>query len=105
MRGKFFEKLIYDNLYSYIYDNTFIPDKQSGYKKCDYTVKQLISITNEIYKTLDENNKLRAVFLDISRTFDRVCHDGLLFKLRQIGIQGQALNIIKISWKTMNNVL
>jgi hypothetical protein len=35
------------------------------------------------------------VFLDISRAFDRVWHDGLLFKLSQIGIEGQALNIVK----------
>ena len=94
--GKIFEKLIYNNLFSYIYKNNFISDKQSGYKKRDSTIKQLISITYEIYKAFDENHELRAVFLDISRAFDRVWHEGLLFKLRQIGIEGQALNIIKI---------
>ena len=45
--------------------------------------------------TFDEGKELRAVFLDISRAFDRVWHDGLLFKLSQIGIEGQALNIVK----------
>ena len=54
-----------------------------------------MSITNEIHKTFDEGKELRAVFLDISRAFDRVWHDGLLFKLSQIGIEGQALNIVK----------
>ena len=93
--GKIFEKIIYDNLYSYIYKNNFITDKQSGYKRGDSTVKQLLSITNEIHKTFDEGKELRAVFLDISRAFDRVWHDGLLFKLSQIGIEGQALNIVK----------
>jgi hypothetical protein len=93
--GKIFEKLIYDNLHSYVYQNNFISDKQSGYKRGDSTIKQLISITNEIHKTFDEGKELRAVFLDISRAFDRVWHSGLLFKLRQIGIEGQALNIIK----------
>ena len=53
-----------------------------------------MSITHEIYKTFDENKELRAVFLDISRAFDHVWHDGLLFKLRKIGIEGEALNII-----------
>ena len=33
--------------------------------------------------------------MDISRAFDRVWHEGLIFKLKQIGIQGEALNIIK----------
>ena len=31
----------------------------------------------------------RVVFCDISKAFDRVWHDGLLFKLRSIGISGR----------------
>ena len=67
-----FEKIIYDNLYTYIFDNNYISERQSGYKRNDSTVKQLLSITHEIYKTFDENKEFRAVFLDISRAFDRV---------------------------------
>ena len=92
--GKIFEKVIYDSLYEYIYKNKFISDKQSGYKRGDSTVKQLISITNEIHKAFDEGKEIRAVFLDISRAFDRVWHEGLIFKLRQIGIEGSAIKII-----------
>ena len=58
-----------------------------------------MSITNEIHKTFDEGKELRAVFLHISRAFDRVWHDGLLFKLSQIGIEGKALNIVKDFFK------
>ena len=58
-------------------------------------VKQLLSITYEIHTNFDEGKELRAVFLDISRAFDRVWHSGLLFKLKQIGIEGQALDIVK----------
>ena len=54
-----------------------------------------MSITNEIYKAFDNDKEVRAVFLDISRAFDRVWHEGLIFKLAQLGIEGQALNIIK----------
>ena len=93
--GKIFEKVIYDSLYEYIYKNKFISDKQSGYKRGDSTVKQLISITNEIHKAFDEGKEIRAVFLDISRAFDRVWHEGLIFKLRQIGIEGSAIKIIQ----------
>ena len=81
-------------MYEYIYKNKFISDKQSGYKRGDSTVKQLISITNEIHKAFDEGKEIRAVFLDISRAFDRVWHEGLIFKLRQIGIEGSAIKII-----------
>ena len=93
--GKIFEKIIYDNLYVYIFTNNFISDMQSGYKRNDSTVKQLLSITHELFKSLDANKEVRAVFLDISRAFDRVWHDGLIFKLRQIGIEGDMINILK----------
>ena len=36
-----------------------------------------------------------AVFLDISRAFDRVWHEGLIFKLKEIGIEGEYINIVK----------
>ena len=90
-----FEKLIFDNLYEYVFGNNFISDKQSGYRKGDSTVKQLLSITHEIHKAFDNSQELRAVFLDISKAFDTVWHDGLIFKLERIGIEGEMLNIIK----------
>ena len=34
------------------------------------------------------------VFLDISKTFDRVWHEGLIFKLTQNGISGNLLMLI-----------
>ena len=92
--GKLLEKVIFDSLYAYIFNNNFISDMQSGYKRNDSTVKQLISITHEIYKAFNNSNEIRAVFLDISWEFDRVWHEGLIFKLKRIGIEDDAINIL-----------
>ena len=92
--GKILEKLILNNLYSYIFDNNFIDDRQSGYRRGDSTIKQLLSITHEIHKAFDDGKELRAVFLDISKAFDKVWTEGLIFKLKRIGIEGEMINIL-----------
>ena len=89
------EKIVHDSLYPHLFDNKLISDKQSGYRRNDSTIRQLLSITHEIYQAFDSGHEVRAVFLDISRAFDRVWHEGLIFKLRQNGVEGNALSIIK----------
>ena len=39
--------------------------------------------------------EVRSVFLDISKAFDKVWHEGLLYKLKSFGISGNLLNLIK----------
>ena len=53
----------------------------------------MLSITHEIYHSIDEDYEIRGVFLDISKAFDKVRHEGLVFKLKQNGISGNLLNI------------
>ena len=50
---------------------------QSGFKPVDFCIIQLLSITHEIYKSFDDGFEVRSVFLDISKAFDKVWHDGL----------------------------
>ena len=58
-------------------------------------ITQLLLITHEIYKSFDEGFEVRGVFLDISKAFDRVWHDGLIFKLQENGISGKLLLLLK----------
>ena len=70
---------------------------QSGFRSGDSCVHQLIAITHDIYKSFDSNPSLetRGLFLDISKAFDRVWHEGLLFKLKRCGINGNLFSLIK----------
>ena len=38
---------------------------------------------------------MRGVFLDISEVFDKVWHDGLVFKLRSYGVESELLSLLK----------
>ena len=43
---------------------------------------------HQIYQDINNGKDTCLVFLDVSNAFDKVWHEGLLFKLRQLGIVG-----------------
>ena len=81
--GKILEKLMYDSLYSHLVSCELLNPNQSGFRPGDSTINQLICITHTIFKAFDCNRPLdvRSVYLDISKAFDRVWHDGLIYNL------------------------
>ena len=75
-------------------ENKLISSNQSGFKPGDSCVNQLVSITHEIYKSFDEGLEVKRVFLDISKAFAKVWHDGIIFKLTQNGISRNLLKLL-----------
>ena len=93
--SKIYEKCIYDTLYNYFEGNYLFSKSQSGFRKGDSCVSQLLSITHEIFKGLDANPSLDTcgTFLDISKAFDRVWDEALIFKLRSYAISDSLLRL------------
>ena len=55
-----------------------------------------VHVTQEIFKNFGEDHEVRGVFLDIWKAFDKVWHDGIIFKLPQNGISGNLLKLVHV---------
>ena len=90
--SKIYEKCIY---YNYFEGNYPFSKSKSGFCKGDSCVSQLLYITHEIFKGFDANPSLDTcgIFLNISKAFDRVWYEALIFKLRSYGISDFLLRL------------
>ena len=95
--GKIFEKIIFNKIYMFLSEEKLLNPNQSGFRPSDSCINQLIEITHEIFKAFDCNPPLevRSVFLDISKAFDKVWHEGLIYKIKSMGVSGQLLNLLE----------
>ena len=78
--GKIMERSVYKYIHNYLLANCIITPHQS--ESGNSAINQLLFITNEFGKALDEGKEIRVVFCDISKAFDRVWHIGLQKKNR-----------------------
>ena len=92
---KIFEKIFFKDLFNYFHKNLFFTKCQSGFLPGDSCISQLLSIVHDISSSFDCDPTIdvRGVFLDISKAFDKVWHDGIIFKLETYGVKGKLLNL------------
>ena len=61
--NKIFESLLYDSMFTFFTENNLISQNQSGFKPGNSSTNQLLSITYQIYKSFDDCQGVRFVFL------------------------------------------
>ena len=95
--GKIFERFIFNSLYEYVKENKLLSMHQSGFWSNDSCVNQLLSIVHNLYKGFDAYPTLEThgVFSDMSKAFDKVWYQGLIFKLKSVGVSDSLLNFIE----------
>ena len=93
--SKSFDRLIYNEIFTFFTENNLISPNQSGFRPGNSCINQLLTITHEIYKSSDEGFEVRGVFLDMSKAFNKVWYEGLVLKLNQNGISGNLLKVLR----------
>ena len=91
--GKCFEKIIFNKIYHFLLE--LLNPNQPGFCPSDSCINQLLTITQEVFQAFACNPiiQVRSVFLDISKGFYKVWHEGLLYKLRSIGYLRRACKL------------
>ena len=69
---KILERLIYNRIYKIFSDNNLISSLQFGFRQKYSTVHALISLTEDIRKSLDEGNIGCGIFVELQKAFDTV---------------------------------
>lgn len=82
--AKIFERLILKRILPYLTTNSILPDSQFGFRSSHSTIHQVHIVVDAISYALVKKLYCTCAFLNITQAFDRVWHDGLLFKLKKI---------------------
>jgi len=91
--GKVLEKLLLSRLKIYIMPK--IRPEQYGFRSEHSTTIQLINVIDLVSNDLNIKRKTAATFLDIQKAFDKVWHEGLIFKLLTMDISHQLINLLR----------
>ena len=95
--GKIFEKVTFNQISSFLLGEKLLNQNQSGFRPSDSCINQLLAIARDIFEACDVNPSLEvmSVFLDITKAFDKVWHEGLLYKLKSMGISGELYDFLE----------
>ena len=86
--SKIFEKMMHIQLTSFLNKNKFFSRFQFGFRNKHSTNHALISLTEMIRSSLDNDQLACGVFIDLQKAFDTVDKKILLSKMSHYGIKG-----------------
>ena len=93
--NKIFEKILCRRITKFLEINNVIFDYQYGFRKLHSTTLALLEFSDNITRFLDEGKYAISIFIDLTKAFDTVDHEILLYKLNRYGIRGHANNFFR----------
>ena len=93
--SKVFESLISRRLRRFMEAEELFARRQYAYRQSLGTCDALLDMCSSCQSALDEGSESIVLSIDFSAAFDRVNHEGLLYKLQAAGVGGSLLDVIR----------
>jgi ribonuclease HI len=93
--GKLFERVIASRLDWFVESKGIIHKSQAGFRRKRNTTDHIVQLELDVKEGFTQKESTVAVYLDISKAYDCVWIQGLMFKLASIGVTGRLLGWIK----------
>ena len=94
--SKILERIIHQNMLSYLRENDLISNAQHGFLSKKSTITNLLTCTFDWVSYFNNKQAIDIVYIDYEKAFDKVCHSKLFYKLQKMGIGGELLEWIKV---------
>ena len=91
--SKIFEKVIHDQLYNYFDKYNLLVEQQYGFRKQHSTEYAAVKLIDHVSKEMENGKTPTNVYIDLSKSFDTLTFDILLFKLKYYGVTDTALDL------------
>ena len=88
--SKVLERCVYNHCYHHLEPQIY--DVQHGFMRGKSTTTQLLDVYHDVLDSVASGKQVDAIYLDLSKVFDKVPHHHLLSKLCDFGIRGTLLS-------------
>ena len=85
---------MFNHCVEYIDAHEILNDKPFGFRPNHSTYMAIIQLVGEVTDAI-EQNETTGIFLDLSKTFDTIDNDILVYKLKHYGFRGNVLHRFK----------
>ena len=93
--SKIFERVIYNQLYDHFIKNNLLSEHQYGFRANHSTELAAIRLVDHINHEMDKSHTPCNIYIDLSKAFDTLDFEILLFKLRFYGVTDTAFELMK----------
>ena len=93
--SKIFERVIHDQMYEYFNKFKLLAEQQYGFRKQHSTEYAAVKLIDHVSREMEAGKIPANVYIDLSKAFDTLTFDILLYKLKYYGVTDTALDLMK----------